>query len=236
MRISRSMLGFAAALTCSGLSAGAAPVDPVDQARIEQEAVKAYIAKTDAEKTVASDALVARNHAALYDNPASGIIGNPNGDVTIVQFFDYNCGFTKRAEPRVEALLKSDPGVKLVLREFLLEPAESSPIAGRAALASIRQGKYAEYHQALLLAPEHPLSTPRVFEIAQSVGLDVARLKKDMEGTEIYSQIIANFNLARAIRIFQTPTFIIGDHIVTQPSAQIDFPKLVADARAKAKK
>ena len=77
---------------------------------------------------------------------------------------------------------------------------------------------------------------PRVFEIAQSVGLDVARLKKDMEDPAIYSQIIANFNLARAIRIFQTPTFIIGDHIVTQPSAQIDFPKLVADARAKARK
>jgi protein-disulfide isomerase len=236
MRMSRLSLALAVGLTASTFPAAAAPVDPADQARIEQEAVKAYIAKTDAEKAAASDALVARNHAALYDNPASGIIGNPNGDVTIVQFFDYNCGFTKRVEPRVEALLKSDPGVKLVLREFLLEPAESSPIAGRAALASIKQGKYAAYHQALLLAPEHPLPTPRVFEIAQSVGLDVARLKKDMEAPEIYAQIIANFNLARAIRIFQTPTFIIGDHIVTQASAQIDFPKLVAEARARAKR
>ena len=191
-----------------------------------------YQAKTDADKAAASDALVAKNADALFHDPASGFLGNPNGDVTIVQFFDYDCGFTKRVEPRVEALLKSDPNVKLITREFTIEPAESSPIAGRAALASIAQGKYAEYHQALLLAPEHPLPIPRVFEIAKNVGLDVTRLKKDMEAPAIYAQIIANFNLARALRIFQTPTFIIGGHIVTEPSAQIDFPRLVAAARA----
>jgi protein-disulfide isomerase len=216
-------------LLLAPLAAFAAPVDPADQSRIEQ----AYQAKIDADKAAAGDKLVAKNADALFHDPASGFLGNPNGDVTIVQFFDYNCGFTKRAEPRVEALLKADPGVKLIPREFTIEPAESSPIAGRAALASIAQGKYAEYHHALLMAPEHPLPTPRVFEIAKDVGLDVARLKKDMEAPAIYAQIIANFNLARALRIFQTPTFIIGGHIVTQPSAQIDFPALVAAARAK---
>ena len=216
-------------LLLAPLAASAAPVDPADQSRIEQ----AYQAKIDADKAAASDKLVAKNADALFRDPASGFLGNPNGDVTIVQFFDYNCGFTKRAEPRVEALLKADSGVKLITREFTIEPAESSPIAGRADLASIAQGKYAEYHQALLMAPEHPLPTPRVFEIATSVGLDVARLKKDMEAPVIYAQIIANLNLARALRIFQTPTFIIGGHIVTQPSAQIDFPALVAAARAK---
>lgn len=219
---------FFAVLLLAPLAAMAAPVDPADQALIE----KAYQARLDADKRTASDALVAKNAGALFHNPDAGFLGNPNGDVTIVQFFDYNCGFTKRVEPRVEALLKADPGVKLITREFTIEPAESSPIAGRAALASIAQGKYAEFHQALLMAPEHPLPTPRVFEIAKSVGLDVERLKKDMEAPAIYSRVIANFNLARALRIFQTPTFIIGGHIVTEPSAQIDFPKLVAAARA----
>ena len=226
----------AVGLGLAGLALGALPaaaaVDPADQARIGDEAVKAYIAKTEAEKTAASDALVAKNHAALFDDPSSGFIGNPNGDVTIVQFFDYDCGFSKRVEPRVQALLKADPGVKLVLREFIIEPAESSPIAGRAALASIAQGKYAVYHQTMMLAPEHPLPIPRVFEIAESVGLDMDRLRRDMEMPEIYAQLITNFNLARAIRIFQTPTFIIGNHIITEPSAQIDFPALVAKARA----
>jgi protein-disulfide isomerase len=209
-----------------------AAVDPADRARIEQDAVKAYLAKSEADKAAASDKLVAANAAALYQDPGSGFLGNPKGDVTIVQFFDYDCGFSKRVEPRVEALLKADPGVKLIPREFTIEPAESSPYAGRAALASIRQGKYALYHQTMMMVPDHPLPTPRVFEIAKSVGLDIDRLKKDMEATEIYMQIIANFNLARALRIFQTPTFIIGGHIVTQPSAEIDFPKLVAAARA----
>jgi protein-disulfide isomerase len=228
----RSLL-LAALLLVLPLRAFAASVDPADQARIGDEAVKAYVAKSDADKRAASDALVTKNADALFNNPAPGFLGNPAGDVIIVQFFDYDCGFTKRVEPRVEALLKADPNVKLIPREFTIEPAESSPIAGRAALASIAQGKYAEYHQALLMAPEHPLPAPRVFEIARSVGLDVERLKRDMEAPAIYAQIIANFNLARALRIFQTPTFIIGGHIVTEPSAQIDFPKLVAAARAK---
>jgi protein-disulfide isomerase len=225
---------FGLGLAGLSLSAGAAlaAVDPAEQARIEQDAVKAYVAKTDADKTTASDALVAKNHAALFDNPASGFIGNPNGDVTIVQFFDYDCGFSKRVEPRVQALLKSDPGVKLVLREFTIEPAESSPVAGRAALASIAQGKYAVYHQTMMSVPDHPLAVPRVFEIAASVGLDMDRLRADMEKPQIYAQLITNFNLARAIRIFQTPTFIIGNHIITEPSAQIDFPAQVAKARA----
>ena len=216
-----------------GLGLAGLPLMPaMAAADAGEDAVKAYIAKIEAEKTAASDALVAKNHAALFDNPASGFLGNPKGDVAIVQFFDYDCGFSKRVEPRIEALLKSDPGVKLIPREFVIEPAESSPIAGRAALASIAQGKYAVYHQTMMSVPDHPLPIPRVFEIAQSVGLDMDRLRADMEKPEIYAQLITNFNLARAIRIFQTPTFIIGNHIVTEPSAQIDFPALVAKARA----
>jgi protein-disulfide isomerase len=217
---------FGLAMVGLGLAAMPAAADTAD------DAVKAYISKTEAEKTAASDALVAKNHAALFDNPGSGFLGNPKGDVAIVQFFDYDCGFSKRVEPRVEALLKADPGVKLIPREFTIEPAESSPIAGRAALASIKQGKYAVYHQTMMSVPDHPLPIPRVFEIAESVGLDMDRLRADMEKPEIYAQLLTNFNLARAIRIFQTPTFIIGNHIVMEPSAQIDFPALVARARA----
>src|SRR2546421_11007401 len=100
-------LGLAGLLLATGSAAAA--VDPADEKRIGEEAVKAYIAKSEAEKMTASDALVAKNRAALFDNPSSGFIGNPKGDVTIVQFFDYDCGFSKRVEPRVQALLKADP-------------------------------------------------------------------------------------------------------------------------------
>jgi len=217
--------------TALGSAPAIAAVDPADQARIEEDAVKAYLAKSEAEKTAASDKLVGVHKGDLTQDPHSGVVGNPQGDVTIVQFFDYNCPFSRRVEPRVEALLKSDAGVKLIAREFIIEGVPSSPIAGRAALASLNQGKYAPYHQAMMTAAEFPLSVPRVFEIAQSVGLDVDRLRTDMEAPAIYAQVIANFNLARALRIFQTPTFVVGNHIVTQASADIDFPALAASAR-----
>ena len=107
-----------------GLGLAGLPLMPaMAAADTGEDAVKAYIAKTEAEKTAASDALVAKNHAALFDNPASGFLGNSKGDVAIVQFFDYDCGFSKRVEPRIEALLKADPGVKLIPREFTIEPA-----------------------------------------------------------------------------------------------------------------
>src|SRR3954464_16064573 len=97
--IHRRELGLGLAGLALGALPAAAAVDPADQARIGEEAVKAYVAKTEAEKAAASDALVAKNHAALFDNPSSGFIGDPQGDVTIVQFFDYDCGFSKRVEP-----------------------------------------------------------------------------------------------------------------------------------------
>ena len=233
MRILSRRSATLAMMSCAALASrpAAAAVDPSDQTRIADEAVKAYLAKSEAEKTAASDKLVGVHRGDLIQDPHSGILGNPQGDVTIVEFFDYNCPFSRRVEPRVQALLKSDAGVKLIPREFIIEGVPSSPIAGRAALASLSQGKYAPYHQAMMTAAEFPLSVPRVFEIAQSVGLDVDRLRTDMEAPAIYAQVIANFNLARALRIFQTPTFVAGNHIVTQASADIDFPALAAFAR-----
>ncbi len=211
----------------------AAPVDPADQARIEQDAVKAYVAKTAADAGTASDKLVAQHAPQLFNDAGSAVMGNPKGDVTIVEFFDYNCPFSRRVQARVEALLKSDPNVKLVLKEFTIEAPESSPIAARAALASVAQGKYEAYHDLMMRVTGHVLTVPEVFDDATAAGLDVDRLKKDMEAPAFYNQLIANFNLARALRIYQTPTFIIGGHIVTQASADIDFPKMVAEARAK---
>ena len=77
------------------------------------------------------------------------------------------------------------------------------------------------------------LTNEAIFDMAKSAGLDLVRLRKDMDAPEIADEIIANFNLARGMRVFQTPTFIIGSHILTEPSAEIDFPKRVAAARKK---
>jgi protein-disulfide isomerase len=211
-------------------AAGAAGSDSGEQARIEQT-VQAYAKKLQAAEDNARDQLVATKTTALLNDPLTQVIGNPQADVTIVEFFDYACPFCKAIEPRLEKLLKDDKRVKLVVKEFpILTP--ESVVATKAALASARQGKYEQFHQTMMMFRGR-LQNDTIFEIAKDVGLDVDRLRKDMQAPEITDEIIANFNLARGLRIFETPVFIVGTHMLTGPSAEIDFPKEVAAARAK---
>jgi protein-disulfide isomerase len=184
-----------------------------------------------ADVPTASDEAVAQKATALLSDPSSPVIGNPHANVAVVEFFDYACPYCKAAEPRLEAMLRSDQGTKLVLKEFPILTPESM-IATKAALASVKQGKYTQFHQALM-AYKGPLQDSVIFDTAKDVGLDVGRLRKDMTAPEITDEIIANFNLARSLHMFQTPGFIVGNHILTGPSADIDFPKAVAAARAK---
>lgn len=198
--------------------------------RIEQ-AVNAYAARLQADQNRARDELVAHNENALLNDPHTPVIGDPKGDVAMVEFFDYACPYCKAVEPRLEAFLKSDRRVKLVVKEFPILTPESL-VAAKASLASMKQGKYRQFHQALMMFRGR-LQEPVIFETAKGVGLDVDRLRKDMQSTEIADELIANFNLARAIRAFDTPTFIVGNHVLTEPSAEIDFPKVAAAARQK---
>jgi protein-disulfide isomerase len=177
----------------------------------------------------ALDAAVAEKSDALLHDPMSPVIGK--GNIAIVEFFDYTCPYCKALEPRLESLLKSDHGVRLVVKEFpILTPA--SLVATRAALAAVKQHKYDAFHQALMNY-QGPLDDDAIFGTAKAVGLDVARLKKDMADPAIADEIIANFNLARSLRLFQTPAFIVNNHILGGPSAEIDFVKVVAAARAR---
>jgi len=201
-----------------------------EQARIEQ-ALKAYASKLRADPDTARDQLIAGKTTALLDDPLTPILGDRQADIAVVEFFDYACPYCKAVEPRLEKLLKDDKRVKLVVKEFPILTPESL-IAAKAALASVKQGKYERFHQALINFRGR-LLTSTIFEIAEDVGLDVDRLRKDMLAPEVTDEIIANFNLARGLRIFETPTFIVGTHMLTEPSAEIDFPKVVADARAK---
>lgn len=198
-----------------------------DTARIEQ----AYARKLAAQQQQDVEQRIAAREQALNDAPASPVLGNPAGDVVIVEFFDYTCPYCKAVEPRLEALLKSDRKVKLVLKEFpILTP--QSLIATRAALASVRQGKYRQFHQAMMNFRGQLLESD-IFDMAKASGLDIPRLRRDMTAPEISDEIIANFNLARGIRVFQTPAFIVGGRLMSSESASIDFPRAVAAARGK---
>jgi len=177
----------------------------------------------------ADEQTVMAHWRALQDDPGSPVIGDRHGDVTIVEFFDYACSYCKALEPRLESALRGDPHVRLVLKEFPILTPESL-IAARAALASVRQHKYRQFHEALM-AYRGPWGEEAIFVTAKEVGLDVVRLRKDMAAPSVANEIIENFNLARGLRIFQTPGFVVGDHILTGPSAQIDFPAVISQAR-----
>ena len=218
------MMAPLAASATSAAQAGAG-----DQQRIEQ-AIRNYKTRLEAEQSKAQDRLVAANVTALLNDPLTPVIGSAKADVAIVEFFDYTCPYCKAVEPRLEKLLKDDPRVKLVVKEFpILRP--ESLIAAKAALASAKQGKYPRFHQAMMTF-KGQLTPDVIFDLANDSGLDVNRLHKDMESSEIAGEIIADFNLARAIRVFETPAFIVNDHLLTGPSAEIDFASIVAAARA----
>lgn len=177
----------------------------------------------------AADQTVVAHREALQNDRDSPVLGNSHGDVTIVEFFDYACGYCKAVEPRLESALRSDPNVKLILKEFPILTPESL-IAARASLASARQHKYRQFHEALM-AYRGTWEEEAIFSTARQVGLDVARLRHDMAADVIGNEIIENFNLARGLRITQTPGFVVGDHILSGPSAQIDFPAVIGEAR-----
>lgn len=209
----------------------AGPANPAGEDKRVEQAVHAYAVKLKTDQDRARDQLVAQNENALLNDPHTPVIGDPHANVAIVEFFDYACPYCKAVEPRLEAFLKADKRVKLVVKEFPILTPESL-IAAKASLASMKQGKYRQFHQALMMF-RGQLREPVIFDTARDVGLDVDRLRKDMQSPEIADEIIANFNLARAVRAIDTPTFIVDNHVLTEPSAEIDFPKVVAAARQK---
>ncbi len=179
----------------------------------------------------APDQIVSAHRQQLSEDPMSPVIGDAHGDVTIVEFFDYACGFCKAIEPRLETALRNDPHVRLILKEFPILTPESQ-VAARASLAAARQHKYRQFHEALM-GYRGPWQEEAIFSTAKTVGLDLDRLRHDMESPEIANEFIANFNLARGLRVFQTPAFVVQDHILTGPSAEIDFPSVIAAARTR---
>jgi protein-disulfide isomerase len=157
-------------------------------------------------------AAIATHRQALAQDPDSPVGGNPAGDVTVVEFFDYRCPHCRRMAPLVKTLLAEDPGVRLVYKEMPIL-GEESVIAARAALAARRQGKYTEAHDRLM-AETGPLTRPAVLALLGAIGLDTDRLGADMDAPEIQTLIGRELALARALGIEGTPAFVIGSELV----------------------
>ena len=176
--------------------------------------------------------IIEQQRLTLERDPNAPVLANADGDVTVVEFFDYNCPYCRRVMPTVYALTEADTGVRLVYREWPIL-GEGSVFASRAALASREQGLYEEFHIAMMdmtgRAEERSVLT-----IAREIGLDVDQLLIDMEAPEVDEHIATSMRLAEMLGITGTPTFIIGTNLVPGAVEQATLQALVDEARADA--
>src|SRR6478672_10562739 len=170
-------------------------------------------AAAEAEKHQAS---IAQNADTIFKSPRGVTVGNKDGDVTFVEFFDYNCGYCKRAMTDMLDLMKSDPKLKVVLKEFPVL-SQGSVEAAQVGVAVRMQDptgkKYLDFHQKLL-GGRGAADKARAMAVAKEVGLDMAKLEKDMAGPEVKATLEENFKLAESMGMNGTPSYVIGKQVV----------------------
>jgi protein-disulfide isomerase len=167
----------------------------------------------EAEKHAAS---VTKNAEAIFNSPRGVIVGNKDGDVTFVEFFDYNCGYCKRAMSDMLDLMKSDPKLKVVLKEFpVLGPGsvEAAQIAVAVRMQDPSGKKYLDFHQKLLNS-KGQADKARALAAAKEAGLDIAKLEKDSVSPEVRATLEENFKLAEDMGMNGTPSYVIGKQVV----------------------
>lgn len=193
------------------------------------EAIQRWQAQQAEAEAAALAARLEENHQVLVASPEDPVLGNPDGDVTVVEFMDYNCGFCRRVHPVMEDLLTRDGNIRLVLKEFpVLGP--GSIYASQAALAARQQDLYQPFHDAMMSTGER-MEEAQVLRIAEEAGLDLEKLLADMQDPAIQALLDRNHALAQALAINGTPSFVIGDEIVRGATDLANLERLVAEAR-----
>ena len=165
----------------------------------------------------------------LESDPNAPNLGNPEGDVTVVEFFDYNCPYCRSAGETMQALLAADANVRVIYLEWPIL-GEDSVIAARAALAAREQGKYEAFHWALMNG-EGRVTEAIIFKVARDLGMDVVKLEADMVSPAVEAHIALSNALAQQLGFTGTPAFIVGDKTAPGMLSFDEITRLVADAR-----
>lgn len=226
--LATGMMAIATIATQASIAASnstASSVTPAERAKIES-VVHDYLLKNpeilvevmqilqkkqydQAQQTVKQTQKIAASFAkSLFHEGSDPVAGNPNGKVTIVEFFDYQCPHCVDMAPVMDSIIKANPNLRVIYKEFPIR-GPVSEFAARAALAANKQGKYSVFSHALL-ASSQPLTQESVIEIAKSSGLDVDKLKKDMDSSNVKDQVKAIVKLAQDLKLFGTPALFIG--------------------------
>ena len=165
----------------------------------------------------------------LVEDRASPVLGNPQGDVTMVEFFDYRCPFCKLMAPKLLRLIAADPQLRLVMKEYpILSP--QSVTAARVALVASRHGRYAAFHRAMY-GLDGPFDESKLLDVAKQVGLDPAVVRKEMNVPWIDAELRRNLALGQIIGVTGTPAFVVDHKVLLGAVPIATLKRLIADAR-----
>ena len=234
------LIGLIALMGCTGPTPAPNPVPSrvFDQAieqylrthpEVIEQSLQALETKRDAEEKTRQQAALATKQNELLNDPASPVSGNPSGDVTLVEFFDYRCGYCKRVAGAVTQLQQENARVRVVYKDLPIL-GEASEQAAKAALASKAQGKHQAFHEALL-ASKNDMTKDEILKIAGEVGLDAKRLERDMANPEWQTVIDRNRALAKDLGISGTPGFVVGTELVPGALDVKGLKELIARAQ-----
>jgi len=180
------------------------------------------------EEEAARGQVLSEQKDRIFRSPHDFTLGDENGKITVVEFFDYNCGWCKRALTEINKFTEKDPNVRVVMKEFPIF-GENSQFAAKAALAAKKQGKYWEFHQALM--QQRQVTRENTLDIAKSVGIDVEALKREMENP-LYDRVIAeNTEIAQSLGMQGTPGFIVDSRVNYGYLPANELHEIVADIR-----
>ncbi|WP_274423994.1 DsbA family protein [Chelativorans sp. YIM 93263] len=193
------------------------------QSRLEEKQQEERMAMARSEITAASD--------QIFNSDADGVIGNPDGDVTIVEFFDYNCGYCRRALDDMERLIENDENLRFVLKEFpILGPESQEAHLVSMAVRNIAPDQYETFHQRLL-GSDGRADEEAAIAVARELGVDESALRDEMQNPEIARTINNTYELANRLQITGTPSYIVGDELVFGAVGRAQLAEKIQEAR-----
>jgi len=245
-RLARPLV-LAAALALSAVPASAQDFSTAQRGEIEkiikeyllkhpevlQEAMGELEKKQQLAETEKARSAIKNHSDALFNSPRQVVLGNKDGDVTFVEFFDYNCGYCKRAMADMMELMKADPKLKIVLKEFPVLSAgsvEAAQVGVAVRMQDPTGKKYLDFHQKLL-GGRGAADKARAMAVAKEVGLDMAKLEKDLGSAEVRNTLEENFKLAEAMGMNGTPSYVIGKQVVIGAVGVESLREKISNAR-----
>lgn len=195
------------------------------------EAQTALEQQQEARQKEAAEAAISTSREEIYNLATDGVYGNPTGEITLVEFYDYNCGYCKRALPDVTALIGDNPDLRVVLKEFpILGPDSQRAHQVSLAFQRLSPAKWNEFHDKLM-ASSGRASEQTAIDLARSLGADEAALRKEMEHPDIAEQVRVTYQLAEKLNITGTPSFVIGDQVVFGAVGKDALQEKIIEAR-----